>query len=245
MSLQSWEFLTLFLPRLWTDPSQRPGFLEPGLRAAPWWDARDFPWVAELEAMTDAVAEELADCLRRHTCWEDVGAGGRGPSGAHDGAVVDGEWKEVVVMGAGAKAGAAPKTSAFLQARCPACAAICERGGGEVVFSHLAPRSAIRAHCAPTNLRLTAHLGIKVPRDAKANCRIRVGGEWRTWTRGEALLFDDSFEHEVRNDSSESRVVLLVRFFHPDVAPERREAACRDAIAAKAAAERARWECPA
>mgnify|MGYP003309273515 CR=1 FL=1 len=75
-------------------------------------------------------------------------------------------------------------------------------------------------------------------------CRIRVGAEWRTWAEGRCLLFDDSFEHEVRNDTDRARVVLLLRFFHPDLAPAQRGAACRDAIEAKAAAERARWAPP-
>lgn len=75
-------------------------------------------------------------------------------------------------------------------------------------------------------------------------CSIRVGDEVRTWVEGRCLLFDDSFEHEVRNDTDRARVVLLLRFFHPDLAPARRGAACRDAIEAKAAAERARWAPP-
>lgn len=104
----------------------------------------------------------------------------------------------------------------------------------------LAPRTHIRRHCGPTNARLRLHLGLVVP----DGCSIRVGDEVRTWVEGRCLLFDDSFEHEVRNDTDRARVVLLLRFFHPDLAPARRGAACRDAIEAKAAAERARWAPP-
>jgi aspartate beta-hydroxylase len=174
--------------------------------------------------------------------WSDVGGQGRGPSGAHDGAVVDGSWREVVLLGAGAVEGAAPATARFVRDRVPDAADLCDSGGGEVILSRLAPRSAIRPHCAPTNLRLTCHLGLAVP--PGGGCRIRVGADWRTWAEGRCLLFDDSFEHEVRNDTDRARVVLLLRFFHPDLAPERRGAACRDAIEAKAAAERARWAPP-
>ena len=34
---------------------------------------------------------------------------------------------------------------------------------------------------------------------------------------GKVLLFDDSFEHEVRNDTNEDRVVLLIRVRHPEL----------------------------
>jgi aspartate beta-hydroxylase len=41
---------------------------------------------------------------------------------------------------------------------------------------------------------LRCHLGLVVP----PGVRIRVGDEVREWTAGECLIFDDSFEHEVR-----------------------------------------------
>ncbi|KAH8069295.1 peptide-aspartate beta-dioxygenase [Aureococcus anophagefferens] len=209
-----------------------------GRRRAPWWDGASFPWVAALEAMSGEVRAEAAALVDAET-WSDVGGQGRGPSGAHDGAVVDGSWREVVLLGAGAVEGAAPATARG-ETACPTRRALRFRGG-EVILSRLAPRSAIRPHCAPTNLRLTCHLGLAVP--PGGGCRIR----WRRLAdlgRGRCLLFDDSFEHEVRNDTDRARVVLLLRFFHPDLAPERRGAACRDAIEAKAAAERAHWAPP-
>ena len=104
----------------------------------------------------------------------------------------------------------------------------------------------INPHYAPTNLRLTAHLGLKVP--SGAGCRIRVGREWRGWKQGKVLLFDDSFEHEVENlGTAEARVVLLIRFFHPGLmsaTAEVRRAAVVQAVDDKLAAVRARFECP-
>jgi hypothetical protein len=54
-----------------------------------------------------------------------------------------------------------------------------------------------------------------VPR--KNLCVIRVGEEWRQWQQGKILLFDDSLEHEVRNDTDQFRTVFLMRFWHPGV----------------------------
>mmetsp|Transcript_11125 Transcript_11125/g.20563 ORF Transcript_11125/g.20563 Transcript_11125/m.20563 type:complete len:193 (-) Transcript_11125:1009-1587(-) len=94
-----------------------------------------------------------------------------------------------------------------------------QSGGGEVTFSRMAPGTRIAAHCAPSNHRLTAHLGLKIPASQSDNvCRIRIAEEWLTWTEGRMLVFDDSFEHEVENNAGE-RIVLLIRFPHPDANP--------------------------
>ncbi|WP_321885801.1 aspartyl/asparaginyl beta-hydroxylase domain-containing protein [Burkholderia cenocepacia] len=86
------------------------------------------------------------------------------------------------------------------------------------MFSVLQGGGKILPHCAPWNTRLTVHLGLKVP----AGCEIRVCDEIRTWKEGEALAFDDSFEHEVWNNSSESRAILLVDVWHPELSEAER-----------------------
>merc|ERR1712091_785116 len=58
----------------------------------------------------------------------------------------------------------------------------------------------------------------------KNEASIRVGGAWKSWRLGKVLLFDDSFEHEVRNDTDFHRTVLLMRFWHPDIdTPEKEQ----------------------
>eukprot|EP00971_Amphidinium_carterae_P124318 2462779-Amphidinium_carterae.1 len=37
-----------------------------------------------------------------------------------------------------------------------------------------------------------------------------------SWKEGEVLVFDDSFEHEVVNNTDAARAVLLLRFFQWD-----------------------------
>ena len=90
---------------------------------------------------------------------------------------------------------------------------------GDAVLSLHVPGSHLEAHCSVDNLRLRCHLAIQVPE----GCRIRVGAETRTWQEGRALLFDDSFEHEVWHRGAGNRVVMIVDFWHPDLtAIERR-----------------------
>lgn len=46
-----------------------------------------------------------------------------------------------------------------------------------------------------------------------------MGAEKRAWREGECLLFDDSFDHEVVHQGDRERVVLLIDYWHPDLAP--------------------------
>ena len=50
-------------------------------------------------------------------------------------------------------------------------------------------------------------------------CAMRVADEIKVWQEGEALVFDDSFEHEVWHHQEEGseRVVLLFDVWHPDL----------------------------
>lgn len=81
-------------------------------------------------------------------------------------------------------------------------------------FSVIAPETHICAHCGPGNYRLRLHLGLHVP--TGNSCQIRCADQFRSWSEGEVLVLDDSFEHEVWNHSSQPRVVLCVDVWHPD-----------------------------
>ena len=52
----------------------------------------------------------------------------------------------------------------------------------------------------------------------EGDCAIRCGdAPPRRWAEGEVLLFDDSFEHEVWNETEQPRVVLIVDIWHPQL----------------------------
>jgi aspartate beta-hydroxylase len=87
----------------------------------------------------------------------------------------------------------------------------CKRG--QVKFSVMHPIVHVWPHCGPTNCRLRAHLGLKVPDGAF----IRVGNETRQWKEGNFFVFDDSFEHEVWHNGTDYRLVLIVDFWHPQL----------------------------
>jgi Aspartyl/Asparaginyl beta-hydroxylase len=200
--------------------------------------------------------------------WPSVGAGGhRGGAGAHDSSVVRaidnklsdtkrdsfqhdnsqtgttiaGDWREFVLFGAGAQPHRAPRTAAIIQRHVPEAVSLAQAGGGEVIFSVLAPRTHLLPHCGSTNLRLTAHLGLVIP---KSGACIRVGADMPDWQEGKVTVFDDSYEHEVWNESDEYRAVLLLRFWHPGLPASDRNEALSRVILSKDEDELSRYNPP-
>ena len=88
-----------------------------------------------------------------------------------------------------------------------------------VLFSALDARTVIPAHCGDTNVRLVVHLPLILP----PNCTFRVGNDTRTWEYGKAWVFDDSVEHEARNDSDQLRVQLMFDVWNPYLTDAERE----------------------
>ena len=88
------------------------------------------------------------------------------------------------------------------------------------MFSLLAPGAHIPPHTGVANTRLVCHLPLIVP----PGCWFRVGAERRDWKVGRAWIFDDTIEHEARNESDALRVILIVDTWHPGLSPAERMA---------------------
>ncbi|MGJ8526331.1 hypothetical protein LMG33818_002080 [Halomonadaceae bacterium LMG 33818] len=99
---------------------------------------------------------------------------------------------------------------------CPRTAAILDSLPGlrTAMFSILKPHYHIEPHKGPTRAVVRAHLGLKIPQDWE-KVWIRVDNEILHWHEGKVILFDDSYEHEVRNDTDEFRAVLFMDFDRP------------------------------
>ncbi len=67
--------------------------------------------------------------------------------------------------------------------------------------------SEISPHEGYTGEVLRFHYGLKVP---KGECALRVGKEIRYWTEGDALLFDDTQEHEAWNRTNSYRMIVIL-----------------------------------
>jgi hypothetical protein len=235
----------------WSDPYLRPGFQYRNIaqqRQQAYFLRNTSNTVDERPSWCTSVLEQHFEMIRDEFLSQiapnmssyasPVGSGShRDGAGAHDSSVVSaGQWTEFVVFGSGEQPHLVPQTSRLLQEHLPDAVSLARSGGGEVIFSILAPHTKIDAHCGTTNLRLTAHLGIQVPtkKDDAAKCRIRVGdGQWHYWEEGKVLVFDDAYEHEVENLTDEVRVVLLLRFWHPGLAVSERRIAMEQALQQK------------
>ncbi len=81
-------------------------------------------------------------------------------------------------------------------------------------FSILAPHYHIPAHKGPTRAIIRVHLGLIIP-EQREKCWIRVHDQYATWEEGKCMIFDDSYEHEVHNETDQLRVVLFLDFDRP------------------------------
>lgn len=101
------------------------------------------------------------------------------------------------------------------QARCPLTTALLHKIPNvyQAFFSILDPKKSIPAHSGSYLGYLRYHLGLQVPKDNPP--RMRVKDQIHTWEEGRSIVFDDSWEHEVYNESEDIRAVLIVDFLRP------------------------------
>ena len=81
-------------------------------------------------------------------------------------------------------------------------------------FSILEPGYHITPHRGVTKGILRCHLGLMVP-DRREDCWMRVDDRRYSWEQGKCLVFDDTYDHEVLNDTDQERVILLFDFERP------------------------------
>jgi beta-hydroxylase len=164
-----------------------------------------FPWIRDYEANWLLVRRELENVLERPArlpTFHDVSPDQKRISRGEN-------WKifPFYVFG--------DPVAANL-ARCPETARLLTSTPDlqNAMFSILSPRYHIPPHQGPTNGIIRVHLGLIVPGGAD-KCRIRVGDRVFGWQEGKCVVFDDYFEHEVWNDTDQTRVVLFFDVTRP------------------------------
>ncbi len=121
----------------------------------------------------------------------------------------DAQWKTFVLYGFGERTALGdelcPRTMEALQ-QIPRLTT--------AFFSILAPGKHIPRHRGVTKGLVRCHLALKVPHE-RQRCVIEVDHVRCTWQEGELLFFDDTYPHEVWNQTPEERVVLFIDFERP------------------------------
>jgi beta-hydroxylase len=164
-----------------------------------------FPWAADVEREWRVIRGELDRILLRkaelpnvHDLMADAAALSR-----------DAGWKIFPLVAYGLRSqpniDLCPETWRILRAI---------PGLTTAMFSILEPGKRIPPHRGPYNGVLRLHLGLIVP-EPRERLTMRVGAERRHWQEGQALIFDDAYEHEASNESAGVRVVLFVDFEKP------------------------------
>lgn len=169
-----------------------------------------FPWAKHIEDNWEVIRDELRHVLEDRDALPNFQDISKDQIEITD----DDRWKTYFLYGYGFEAKLGVET-------CPRTAALMREipGMTTAMFSILSPRKHILDHRGPYKGVLRYHLGLIVPEDAEA-CRIRVGEDFRHWREGESVVFDDTFNHEVWNDTDETRVVLFVDVLRPLPEPE-------------------------
>ena len=208
------EALEILVGRAQPQVQQPTSFFFPRLPQIPFYDNTSFDWVPGLEAATSAIRAEVEVVLaadqglapyvqtnhdrptREHALLND-------PSWSAYYLWQDGELVEQ-------HASACPATIAALE---PLPMPAIATRSPMALFSVLKAKTHIPPHWGMLNTRLIVHLPLIVPPD----CRLRVGNETRMVEAGKAMIFDDSIEHEAWNDSNQTRVILLLEIWRPEL----------------------------
>jgi beta-hydroxylase len=177
----------------------------------PVFDSATFPWTAELERNWEAIRAEAEKILAFRDAVPPLGA----ISPDHKRLAADDKWKSYFMWGYGFRMNENC-------ARCPETVRLVEAIPGlkTAMFSIHAPGVHIPRHKGATKGMITCHLALIVPKQGE-KCRMQVAEQMCHWQEGRTLVFDDTYHHEVWNDSDEDRVILLVQFARPLLLPGR------------------------
>jgi len=171
----------------------------------PIYDKAVFPWSREIEREWRLIRGELDRVLTRkddlprfHELATDVATISQ-----------DHGWKSFMLCGYGFRSDRNIE-------RCPKTWSICQKIPGliTVMFSIFEPGKHLPPHRGPYNGVLRLHLGLIVP-EPREQLGIRVEKDIYRWKEGEAVVFDDAYEHEAWNYTPQTRVVLFVDFRKP------------------------------
>lgn len=188
---------------LWTIEKVMERYSE--VPTTPFLDPAQFQWTKVLEDNWQIMREEVDQILENKEAipnFQDI-------SRDQKALTTDNNWKTYFLYGFGYKA---EKNCE----RCPKTTALIESVPGMTTafFSILEPGKHIPHHRGVYKGFIRYHLGLLVP-EPKEQCRIRVADQYAHWSEGKSMMFDDTYDHEVWNDTDGIRVVLFMDIIRP------------------------------
>jgi aspartyl/asparaginyl beta-hydroxylase (cupin superfamily) len=166
---------------------------------------RQFKWTELLENNWSSIRKEFEDILAFHESLPNLQEIQQEQKVLNQ----DSKWKTFFLYGFGIKATLNCQS-------CPVTTSILEQipGMKTAFFSVLSPYKHIPTHKGIFKGFIRSHLGLIIPGQA-GDCVMRIENEQINWKEGKVVVFDDTFEHEVWNNTSETRVVLLIDVIRP------------------------------
>ena len=200
---------------------QEPRFyLFPGLPQIEYQPRANMPWLDAVEAAAPAIGAELQALLAEPDLFKPyVEPQANRPNGDQAGMLDNPDWSALFLWKDGVE-------QPDVASRCPetlkalATVPLCRVPGRtpSILFSKLAAGARIPPHNGMINTRLICHLPLITP----TGCWLRVGNTVREWRNGQAWAFDDTIEHEARNDSDQDRIILIFDVWKDEITPEER-----------------------
>jgi aspartyl/asparaginyl beta-hydroxylase (cupin superfamily) len=87
----------------------------------------------------------------------------------------------------------------------------------QVLVLRMTPGTDVERHSGPSNSILNVHLGIQ----GLEGARLMVDGKEYGWEEGKVIAWDGSYDHTVDClNCKEDRIIIMVRYMHPDVTAE-------------------------
>ena len=205
---------------LYRNRHQRPLLYHDKLTSQEFWDLEELGGIKDqltaLKSHWEKLKNEALDLIEIHDWTQNPALWNFGVDDLDS----DGKWRTLVFAGSGEN----PLPGSI----CNTVPSFCKYsrifpGGlscrdGRMKLAVLEGRSHVKPHCGLTNTKLRVNLPLIVP--SKTSSSIRVGEITKTLEEGKILVFDDSFEHEVWNESDGVRVVLLFDINHPELDEE-------------------------
>lgn len=183
-------------------------------------DPSGYDWREAVEAATDAIREEAAQLSEEADLGAYVRKRADRPQGDVHGMLEDTRWSTFDLTDKGVpvadRIARYPTTHEAIAGNAPLCDI--PNRAPSIMFSRLAAKAHIPPHTGMVNTRLICHLPLVVPGEGY----LRVGNESRTWKEGELLVFDDTVEHEARNQSTADRLVLIFDIWRPELSADER-----------------------
>lgn len=168
-------------------------------------DSSDFPWAAMLEKNFPVIQRELDRVMEFRESLPKLHELQREQYRVSAGII----WKVFVLSGWGHVCESGERM-------CPETARILQEipGVRSALFSILDAGAQIPEHRGHIKGLLRGHLAMRVPKE-REKCFLRVDDKICHWEEGKLLVFDDTYRHEVQNNTDEERIVLLLHFDRP------------------------------